>query len=114
MLEGNRRAIVTLLRLSPRFFEIFLLHRIGELPRYDLLHSLCLRLLELINARTHMFLAHCSTFFLRFRASAESSHWEPRSDMIPECEWRIHALSVTIVLIPMASRISCNRAIATV
>src|SRR6266852_5383892 len=63
-----------------RLGNLFLLHRLRELPGYDLLDGLRLRFLEdvlflqeVVNARSHIFLAHCSSSFCRLRASAKSS-----------------------------------------
>src|ERR1019366_8956553 len=63
-----------------------------ELPRDDLLDRLRLRLFkdplffeEIINTRTHMFLAHCSSSFLRFRANARSSSGVARVFLINPC-----------------------------
>ena len=58
-----------------------LLHGLGELPGYDFLDRLRLRLLknafpfeEVIDAGTHVLLAHRSNSILRVRASAKSSY----------------------------------------
>src|SRR5687767_12342849 len=60
--------------------KFLFLHRLDELPRDNFLNRLRLHLLKnallfekVINARTHMFLAHCSRSFLRFRAVDKSS-----------------------------------------
>ncbi|HEY7617401.1 MAG TPA: hypothetical protein VH744_11405 [Terriglobales bacterium] len=59
------------LRLGDPFFS----HRFGELPSNDFFNRLSLRLLEnaflfqeIVDARSHMFLAHRSSSFLRLRA----------------------------------------------
>src|ERR1035437_9969682 len=68
------------------------LHGLRELPRDDLLDRLRLRLFkdtlffeEIVNTRTHMFLAHCSSSFLRFRANARSSSGVARVFLINPC-----------------------------
>src|ERR1700730_2385297 len=72
--------------------DFLFFHGFRELPGYDLLHSLRLRLFENalllekgINTRTHVFLAHCSSSFLRFRANAKSSSGVARVFLITPC-----------------------------
>src|ERR1017187_5766168 len=67
-------------------------HGLGELPRDDLLDRLRLRLFEdaflfeeIVNARTHMPLAHRSNSFWRLRANAESSSGIVRVFLINPC-----------------------------
>jgi len=72
--------------------EIFFLHGLGELPGDDLLDGLRLRFFENAlllqedgDARTHVFLTHCSNSFLRFRAKAKSSSGVVRVFLMNAC-----------------------------
>src|SRR5208283_1131732 len=73
-------------RRHSRLGYFLFLHGLGELPCHHLLNGLGLRLFkdaflpeEIIDARTHMFPAHSSNSFWRFRASVRSSSGNPFS-----------------------------------
>src|ERR1035438_1543882 len=72
--------------------DILFLHSLGELPRDDLFHRLRLRLFEdallleeVVNAGTHMLLAHRSNSFCRFRAVVKSSSGVDRVFLMNAC-----------------------------
>src|SRR6266404_3760845 len=63
-----------------RLGNLFLLHRLRQLPGYDLLDGLRLRFLEdvfflqeVVNTRSHIFLTHLLLFFLAANSGGSSS-----------------------------------------
>src|ERR1035441_11132842 len=82
----------TWVRLVFSSAAILFLESLGELPRDDLFHRLRLRLFEdallleeVIDAGTHMLLAHRSNSFWRFRAVVKSSSGVDRVFLMNPC-----------------------------